>query len=385
MSRLAFCYVLLAALPVAAQAGEDGPAETPGTYDHVRAALPEPGQWALLHGSEITAPTLVGKQEFPDCRQWRGCDGSKAFLSWTGMAWDETGGQWWQLAGGGQRDHGGNEIYRFSFSTGTWLRMWDPVVWTESADAPECRAPANGPVPSHSYDGSVYIPQTNEVLLLSNAPGCSKGGYGGRLAWAWSVSEKRWRNLAHLTDGSIRRFRYPKTAVDATRGVLYAMLDNELVTLDLASNDYAVLSIDNAYRSSSGSALFDDKSRRLVWLNRSDGIYRRRIGLGGLLGDRERLVRYTKEKPAPPNQMSSLALHTPTGELVQWDGGDLVYRTLPNGVQEALVPLDGPRPPETTRRVVYSKWVYLETLDVFLGIDDARDGVWLYRLPTSTR
>ena len=64
-----------------------------------------------------------------------------------------------------------------------------------------------------------------------------------------------------------------------------------------------------------------------------------------------------------------------------WVGDGQILRTNPDtGLVEDLTPSSGPLPSKRTNKI-YSKWIYIEVVDAFVGIQDPRDGVWVYQLP----
>ena len=120
---------------------------------------------------------LVQDGEFSFCDSI-GCPNAfRAFTAWSGMAFDQARGRWWLPAGGGHADYGGNEIYLYDFAANDWARITNPQPLTgpfmrdgdKDGTMDECRMPASGPPSSHLYDGAIYVPSTDEVLVLGTS------------------------------------------------------------------------------------------------------------------------------------------------------------------------------------------------------------------------
>jgi hypothetical protein len=300
------------------------------------------------------------------------------------MAFDSERGRWWNPAGGGHADYGGNEIYMYDFRTLSWDRVTNPSPLTGAFMTDEdgdgileaCPAPAAGPPATHQYDGSLYVPSRDEILLVGTVPFC-KGAMGkADVAWVWSNSRRAWRQLDGLSNT-----RYMRTAYDAARDRVYLIGGQGQGTfyeLD-PQDEYSVVREGPYFGwTGTGVAHFEESSRSLYYSAAKIGIFKVHVGLDGTLGAAQRIVAWNNKENLV------FAVHRPSGHLITWAGDGEVLRIDPNaGVTWNLTPESGPLP--TTRSTgIYSKWVYLDAYDTFAGLVDARDGVWLYRLPDST-
>jgi hypothetical protein len=358
---------------------------TTDVYGELRKRLPPAGQFALIAGSSI-ADTLVANGDFPFCDAI-GCFKAKnAFLAWVGMAFDESRGRWWNPAGGGHADYGGNEIYQFDFRTLSWSRLTDPMPLTgdfmtdpnKDGVMDKCPLPASGPPATHTYDGVTYVPSTDEILLLGTAPYCAGWMTGAQTAWVWSNGRSQWRQLTN-----IKRSDYMRTVYDSARDRVYMIGgagQGQFYELDPQTNYGIVREGPHFGWTGNGVAEFDENSRYLYYSASKQGLYRVHVELDGALGPITNVVNWNGDESQP----LPVAIHEPTRRVVTWAGDGLVMRTDPKtGTVENLTPTSGPKP---SRRngVIYSKWVYISAVDAFAGIDDAREGVWVYRLPDSS-
>jgi hypothetical protein len=170
-----------------------------------------------------------------------------------------------------------------------------------------------------------------------------------------------------------------RTAYDEARDRVYMVGgqgQGQFYELDPQRNYSVVREIQLGW-SGTGVAEFDESTRYLYYSGSKMGIFRVHVSLDGTLGPRETVVKWTDSNPLP------IAIHGQTGKLVTWAGDAQILRIDPTtGMTEDLTPASGPVP---TRKngVVYSKWIYIHAVDAFVGIDDAREGVWVYRLPDS--
>ena len=359
-----------------------GPKPSDGVYDLLADNLPLAGEFQLLPGSAI-GDVLVGDGEFPFCADIACRDAVRGFTAWVGMAFDEVNGRWWNAAGGGHADYGGNEIYLFDFRTFGWHRVTNPAPLTgpfmvdENDDgvADACPSPATGAPASHTYDGSLYVPSTDEILVVGTVPYCKNAMAYVEHGWVWSNATSSWRKLSTL--GSTG---YMRTLYDAVRDRVYMIGGHghgQFYELD-PHDDYAIVR-DGPYLgwTNWGVAEFDESTRYLYYSAAKIGLYRIHIDMDGKLGPKELISRMTDEQTLP------VGIHTPSGRIVTWAGDARVLRTDPDtGIVEDLTPSSGARPSAKSHKI-YSKWVYIQAVDAFVGINNPRDGIWIYRLPES--
>ncbi len=367
--------------PPAPPTPDPTPAPDAGVYDRLAAHLPSRGRWAQLPGTEIGNVLVNETSSFSFCDDIGCRNADVAFLT-NGMAFDETTGRWWSAARGGGRGYGGNEIYRWDFASHRWSRDTEPVglngprLRDANGNRLSCRMPTSGPPALSSPDGVLFVPSTNEILVLGVLPFCESGTAGGHHSWVWSVNNKTWRKL------QLPNTQNPKTVFDRARGLVYAISHRGRFYAYDPKNNYEVVQDVNLRYASSGNAQFDDRTRYLYWTSYNDGLYRSRVGLDGSVSAPETVV--NTAKAGISNPYYAFDIHGPSGKLVQWEGGSKVFRLDPeSGRYDNVTPRSGPYPPsvKTSSNRVFSKWVYIDSLDAFIGVADPKDGIWVYRLP----
>ena len=347
-----------------------------GVYDTLAINLPPAGEFGVLPGSAIDVLTTA--TEFPFCSSIKCFASQNSFLAWEGMALDEVNGKWWNPAGGGHSDYGGNEIYEYDFASGAWSRLTTPQPLT---GAPlnidgTCPSPSNGPPAKHTYDGAVFIPSRSEVFVVAGGGFCMSGFVSESPSWVWNVGSNTWTELPAFTGGG-----YPRADYDAARDRVYMIggpNKNTFYEFD-PSNGYSLVSSKGINEGSEGTARFDETARILYYTANNVGVKRLTVALDGTIGTKETIATWA-QMGAPA--MAAFDLDA-SGRLVFWDGGAGVYRLDPaTGMTTNLTPASGQMPPSSNANRVYSKWNYIDSVGVFVGIDDPREGVWIYRPPS---
>ena len=288
-----------------------------GVYDLLAGNLPPAGEFTSLPGSAI-GHVLVQKDEFPFCADIACFKAKNAFLAWVGMAFDEHRGRWWNPAGGGHADYGGNEIYQFDFQSLTWTRLTDPSPLTgafltdldKDGTLDACPSPTSGPPATHSYDGSLYVPSKDEVLVAGTVPYCQEAMGKAAVFWVWSNATGAWRQLT-----SMESTRFMRTAYDAARDRVYMIGGDGQGTfyeLDPQSDYSLVRKGPYVGWSCNGVAQFDESSRYLYYTAAKIGIFRLHIGREGTIGAQEEIVAWDNKESL------AFAIHRPSGHIVTW-------------------------------------------------------------------
>jgi hypothetical protein len=128
-----------------------------------------------------------------------------------------------------------------------------------------------------------------------------------------------------------------------------------------------------------GVAEFDETTRYFYYNAYGNGVFRIHVGLDGTFGADEVVNTTTWVAAGSPLAM---ALHRPSGNLIFWGSQGRVFRIDPaNGTLEDLSVTRGEVSGTPDDNRVLSKWIYIGAVDAFAGINDAREGVWVYRLP----
>lgn len=357
-----------------------GPPPPSSVYSQLLANLPPPGEFKKLPGSDI-GTTLVQNGEFPFCADIKCFTSSSAFTAWVGMAFNRVEGQWWNLAGGGHADYGGNEIYRYNFPDLSWTRVTQPqpLVAPPLAGCNVNNTPASGPSADHTYDGSIYIPTTNQILVFTTAPFCASGSSNGSGFWVYDIAPAIWTKHSEFTNTG-----YPKTVWDAARQRVYLIANNNgasntLYEVNPAAN-YSVTLKTSFGWISDGPAAWNEATRELYFAG-SGGVDRVTISLTGTVGVDSRIISWSSDTAGVI--LRGFEIHEPTGHLVFWRGDNRVWRYNPTtDVMTLTTVATGEQPPVMSQNI-YSKWIYVSECDCFIGISDARQGVWVYRTSDS--
>lgn len=350
--------------------------------------------------AQIALSLREGFYEIPDTRiesvfpkssqgeDGRGVMGPRSVIgAWNGAAFDDKNLDWY-FHGGGHADYGGNEVYRFSFHDLTWKRLTDPAPYPKrkrdksATVEARCPYPVSGPPSSHTYDGIIFLPSTNTILLKGDIAFCPSG-YGMRWsngAYEFNPSETETRNQIrplewrHRTDISAPK-GYPHTAALPDGKILVGGNDQDAILDPVTAR---ILST-NAERGNQGEGTsIYDAARNVVWLlNRST--LSRIDYRNGMISARQTITR----SPFPGNLPLSagIAIHAPTGRLVFWGGAAQVITFDPETGKWEIFDYKGQDIPGG--HSIFSKWVYLPDFDVFAGYGDARRGILLYKLPAA--
>lgn len=351
------------------------------------AYFPEPGHFAVIPASALR-PFLVRNGEYDFCEQIK-CHRSAGVLgAWNGGAFDEKRGEF-RVHGGGHADYGGNEIYKFDFTTLAWVRETDPQPLTgpfqrdtnQDGTPDICPAPAVGPPATHTYQGFLYVPKIDRYWLLGTVGYCSNG-MGGSAAWEYDAKSKSWTVMPDLT----RFAKFTRAVIDPDSGNVLVHVGRQEGWFEIDPATRSVVRSfdkDDFGRYIDGPAVFDPQRRIIYAL------------LGGR--DADRLVAYkwprlgesaamtgrlVAEWPKAGRKGWGLAQHA-SGLLVLWDGAARIVVVDP--VSGKSWEEDTAGFPQTTADAeqsgkVYSKFGYIAAVDTFFGIATADQGIVLYRL-----
>ena len=370
------------------QAGSDRSADA--VWARLGSYLPEPGHFAVVPGSALR-PFLVKSGEFDFCEQIK-CNRSRGVLgAWNGAAFNEERGEL-RVHGGGHADYGGNEIYKFDFTTLTWVRETDPQPLTGRSQRdtnqdgiPDiCPGPAVGPPATHTYQGFLYVPKIDRYWLLGTVGYCSDG-MGRSAAWEYDANTKTWTAMPDL----VKFANFTRAVIDPDSGNLLVHVGRKEGWFEIdpvARRVVRSLDRDAFGPYIDGPAVFDPQRRVLYAL------------VGG--GDVDRLVAYQWPRRGESAAMSGrlvaewpkagrkgwgMAQHA-SGRLVLWNGSARIVVVDPESGRSWEEDARGyPKTTVDSKRgsKVYSKFGYISAIDTFFGITDADLGIVLYRLASS--
>jgi hypothetical protein len=337
--------------------------------------IPAPGQWALIPGSSIV-PALPNDAELGAglCEQIYCHRALSVLTAWNALGYDKTTHCLWALANGGHADYGGNETYRYCLGKPEdgWKRITEPAPLTGAliptkAVNQTCRAPAAGPMSSHTYDGVVWIPGTAKFFWLGTVGFCHEG-MGPSSAWIFDSDTMRWTALQDL--GKYARFA--RTDIDPVSGDILAFSRDTLRAID-PKNLNVKWTTGRASDLGAGSAVVHSQ-RREFYLLANGAIYSAKLDVP----PKEIAIRKIANFPELGGAFG-MAVHSPSGDIVMWDGEHTIYVYNPARQSlNVLPPAAGPAPTHGNRGRVYSQWLYLPEKNVFLGISPS-EGIWMWR------
>jgi hypothetical protein len=210
----------------------DGTTWTPGrnedgVVNSVSYALVPRGIGIRVAGTRLDGLDAAVKAAVPGWRDWgvEGWDG--VMKAWNGFTIDPSGNRLWMVCGGGHAASSNNGIYRFDVLKMEWSiekAPSDPTPWSEQykgtgrrgesytfcAEAHEesearrsagTLSPVNDwffdelpwdrqPTSRHNYSATVYVPQTNEIVMCV------------RRFWRYSLATGQWTYKRQIEDGA---------------------------------------------------------------------------------------------------------------------------------------------------------------------------------------
>lgn len=348
------------------------PGESVPSLAELAAEIPR-GGWLL-----VPAPisTVLYKRKDLNGTTW-GKSGSRAVVSaWSGWAWD---GNCAFMHNGGHGDYGGNEVYRFCFGDG-WERVIETYILpdrTPEVPCPQPSAEEHGPPSSHTYDAIIWSPKTQSIFYFNNGGFCigrppsnlpANKPSTNAASPVWEFKDKKWIRRAEL-DFPVRG--RGRTALDANGNIVVETRD-EIRVLDPILGKY--IHVQKSRGGGFGSMIYVPDLQRFFIVDH-----------GGLkILDEEAYTLRRAVRNSPDSSLaytSGMAWHGPSGQLVFWNGGREVR--LYDPVAGSWKILKNPHGPAPGGKRPLAKWVYSPKYDVFVGLSDHKDGIWLYRLPSS--
>lgn len=360
-------------------------AASPSLAD-VAADLP-PGHWREVPATNRITQVFPPKANHPG---W-GVVGPKAVIvTWSGGAIADDA---LYVTGGGHRDYGGNEMYRFRFSDLTWERLTDPSPYKPGCTK-TCRTLDGTPTSSHTYDGLAWLPEQRLVWLGSGS--AYKSGNGIKQAYVFNPRERRWHPVEAHYSGWLYSDYDPLTRlllVGSNKGTLSAYdpvtgsyshtsypsipVGDRAGALDQSTRQFVMLA---GPRDKQWQLLAYDLSQ-VVWDNPRSAIAKgRAITSYVLQPDGSR-------KAGAPHRMirMGIAYDTRRNRLTAWGGGPSVWTLDTTDWLWREYRTDRPHPSASDKRGreltrgVYGRWGYLPQYDVFFGFNDPDGRPWIYR------
>mgnify|MGYP006275985007 FL=1 len=343
----------------------------------------EPGTWrSLLNGGTLaeTCTAYAQKADFTTSKR----DCVLGMHAWNGAAFDRQGSIY--MRGGGHWSYEGNEIYRFDLATGEWQRMNDSAkAVPKDPNGPERQNyeplyDDGSPASAHHY---AHMTSAKNRLVMGPAFGFGEQGTAILGVFTWTP-DGGYEQIADLSN-----IAYPKVVSvcsqrdPETGDVLLSM--NGLRRIDPETGE--VTGLGGFVNSKLGSAdcLYDPETRQFFAWKGGD--------LHALDVDTGERARHRGFMPKKISIRSGHAMRDRTAFL--WNGGQSVYAwDLTKVPEPSFIELrnaDSAESPEGCGldncrdvdwdRGNYGKWWYVESLDVFIGLGEAHEPLWVYRPP----
>lgn len=374
------------------------PPEPVGNWtDTLLPFMPQAGQFSKVEFTVPIQDVLTKDGEFDYCwyikcsRSWVGP------RDWTGWAFDMENGYIYMPHQGGHSDYGGSDVYRAKLGELAWERLHAPDPFDFSDTDPDgdgvlnyqpLVADLNGngveddaPTATHSYDGMQFVPSTGEILSLR------KQNYLGvrntpphpdhlEQSWVFNPETNKYRPR------SMEWFNFPVSAYDPVSNRVFAVNENDRTGYIIdPANNYQTIGTFKANAAKGGNMQLDGPTRRLYHLIPSwnDFVYYP-LDAAGNVGPSVKVI---DEFPYPDMAKGAgFDICEGSDKAYVWDGGTKVLQVDKNtGEIVDVSPTQGTIPPAETQTRVFSKWECIDSLGVFIGIDDYNEGMFLYKPP----
>ena len=332
-------------------------------------------EWHELPGAPLASVLLThAEADAIDPGIWQVSGSSSAITIWASGAFD--GRRLYVGSAGGHGGYNGNEMYAYDFQTLSWSRLYDPsplAACAGSGSGTDCRA-VWGPQASHHYDALVHSKKTDSLFFMN----------WGR-CWVWRLSEpdpkRGWKEFACATNMS---GQYPATAEDPKTGAIVvfsggssglAALDPETLTWsrltgkDSVYGTYQVLDVDPVRR----KAFFMG-----AW---TGGPHYEHANVTAIDLDGDPLAVASASESEPPKELhNSCFLHHPrSGKMIAWNGDERLWSYDPDADRWTSVTTTGVKPTSSSTNGVFQKCAYLADVDLFVGYNDERRGMFAIR------
>jgi hypothetical protein len=348
--------------------------------------------------------------------------------AWGSMAWDSKRGDlicW----GGGHANYNGNEVYVWHSSTLEWERASLPseIEYLGDARYEAIDGYLNAPISSHTYDNSEYLPIIDRFVVFGGAAWNTGGsfvrtdGVTKTGPYFWDPAKADGNAVGGTTGSQVKPELFP----DVVGGEMWENRDN----LSLSGMMKSFVMGTTAYAQENG--------KDVLYIGRTD-LWKYTVndvndpasdtfqkvgasfvsissdGAGAISTDLNVYLRTTKSKfvmwdldhAGPGNKNVSFVPDDPTGTFdfarladygmdydpvrgvfILWKGDAEVWTlTPPDQVSTAgwrltpLTPDAVTEAPDTSTVGVFGKWKYAAEQDIFIGVNDGRNGdVWVYK------
>ena len=343
----------------------------------------EPGHWRELPGdphttfiSKADALRISGGDAAAAERLWGWGGPKETFNAYSGAAFD---GRRLYFFGGGHHHYRGNDIKVYDLATLSWSRLYDPAPVTgETFTSPRRYVPAQGPRAVHSYDSFVYTPKTRSLYLF---------GSRARSIWSFDLAIfERTRDPWQAWRAIPWPAALPRTDTSFQK---VELLPDGRILLIVAGRGNRATVFDPLTETISPPQRSNATNGVLTWRDATARAYAVR---GEVLDEYDGEGHTTRTAvtrlPAPLRvdaNRSGIAYDSRRDRFLFWPGNRSVWIWQPkDDVWAEIANAQGPAPVTREGDGVWSKWVYLEPLDIFLGMADPDHSLWAYRAPDRT-
>lgn len=344
--------------------------------DCVDQLMSQGGGWCSM-GPDVSTAYPSSGSEFGDP--------SGAIEAWVGWAVDTVGLDVYLVAGGGHTDYRGNEVIRLDLETGTYetIHARCPLDLTinssnepygslnqGSGDIPD---PLCGPAAAHTYDGVIYSSVTGTIWFQSKIYALSANVFtptgeiwefnpGPGIRNGMSVGEWRMWDLnanAAATNGPVM------TELSDGSIVINSNSFNRAKSFDPQDPLGTITSIpglNNDYGYGNALSLGDTT----YFVSALYGIFETPLGQQGSVIE-------------PDGPFGTGADFDSEGRMIIWDGQDGIDQFDPQTGELLSIDWSGSKVSEGVSGRTYSKWTYLPSHDVFVGISAFNMPVQVYK------
>lgn len=290
----------------------------------------------------------------------RGCcdNPRKVIDEYNGAAFD---GRHLYFQGGGHADYGGNEVYELDLGTLKWARLGEPAPLSDTQFiGTYCPVPQGGIFAGHTYGTPLYF--EGKIYVWSQYPKCHGNRTSGVAARAsFDLRTQRWTPMS----------RTRKTSATASVGggqavVFEAGRDAKALLVNLNTGQILRRSKPIGWIHFGDATVVDNN----VFLFEDHNIFRIPADLSGPL---HRLT----ETPRALIPNGGIAFDPRRNAFFFWSGGPAVFSVDRDFKQWHLyLTTDAPAPRRLSH--VFSKWHYVPTENVFIGVGNTKN-IWLFR------
>ncbi|WP_222937509.1 hypothetical protein [Spartinivicinus ruber] len=368
------------------------------------------GQWYYVKTHNTLAEVFPPQHE-----DWSIIGPMAVLTAWSGGAINDHELLVW---GGGHGDYGGNEVYLFNFEKLRWQRATEPsrykknnikkCVDNQNNPSNDCITLDGAATSAHSYDAIQYLPKLKKFWL---GPGSIyRSGRALNDTYLFNTKTKQWQQQMRLPISG-----YLSSAVEPTTGNLLIANGNYLLGYDPVSQQPLFKSLSGPDYGGASPGAYALKQQRFIQLLNSSVVsydltnvdwqslqintfvklpieprhHKLQINHNGAWQPFQLGQQQLSHEPASFRQFG-IDYDPEQNLFALWDGHKNVVVLDPTTWRlMELKNLDQTNTPSvfkagTSQRKgqgIFGRWRYSHKWRCFIGFNDAKQGLWLYRLP----